>query len=99
MSYQELIAKVLNGKSVNATAKALGESQKTFERYVKAVNMPPCTTAVKMARAANMPIEEVVLTIAEEAAKKTRKTMEKISTNFEALLSHVRPHGLRLSMR
>lgn len=69
MNYEDLIKRVLNGNSVNATAKALGIPQKTLDQYVKANHLPPCDVAIVLARAAGVSIEEAVIAIANKKAE------------------------------
>ncbi|WP_454712992.1 hypothetical protein, partial [Cupriavidus nantongensis] len=70
MSYQELIAKALNGRSVNRAAKDFGVPQKTFDRYTKGERLPDYHTALMLAQAAGIDPGEAFLMLAEEEAKR-----------------------------
>ncbi|HZW23774.1 hypothetical protein [Noviherbaspirillum sp.] len=73
MNYAELIAKALQGRSVNQTAKDWGVPQQTLDRYVKAKTMPDFQTTLKIARDSGVDLETVVRIFAEaEAQKKPR---------------------------
>ena len=48
MNYEELIAKALNGRSVNSTARAWGLPQPTLDRYVKGQSLPDYDLAEKI---------------------------------------------------
>jgi transcriptional regulator with XRE-family HTH domain len=69
MRYDELIAKVLNGKSVNAVALEMNIPQKTMDRYVKAETMPSVSVALRFAERAGVPIEEAMRAIAERESQ------------------------------
>lgn len=69
MGYQELIAKALNGRSVNRAAKDWGMSQKTLDRYTKD-RLPDFQTAWKIAQDAGMEPGEAFALLAEEEAKR-----------------------------
>ncbi|WP_293775736.1 hypothetical protein [uncultured Oxalicibacterium sp.] len=86
MTYDELIEKVLKGRSVNATAKAIGLPQKTMDQYVKATNLPDCERAVLLANAAGVSIEEAVLAIVK---KKTELRPERVSTFLRPAMAAV----------
>lgn len=90
MSYQELIAKALHGRSVNSAAKAFGVPQKTFESYVKAKTLPDYATAFLMAKEAGVDPREMFMALVEEDARK-KGVLEKISEGFKSLLSLVKP--------
>ena len=70
MSYSELIAKVLNGRSVNSVAKLWGVPQKNLDRYTKGINLPDYATAKKMADDAGISYEEMFTTLALEEEKR-----------------------------
>jgi hypothetical protein len=73
MTYQELIAKALNKRSVNAVAHEWGIPQKTLDRYAKAERMPDYQTALKIAQEAGVEPGLVLrICAAEEALKKPR---------------------------
>ena len=92
MSYLELIEKALKGRSINATAKAWGLPQKTLDVISKGEYLPNYQTAMKIAEEAGVPEGEVLKLLAqEELERKTRIILNRISTNFEALLSHLTP--------
>jgi hypothetical protein len=60
MDYQELINRMLKGRSVNAAALASGIPQKSLDRYVKGATVPGCKAAKLMAREAGVPLEEAI---------------------------------------
>ncbi|HEY8606090.1 MAG TPA: helix-turn-helix transcriptional regulator [Noviherbaspirillum sp.] len=66
MTYTELIAKVLKGRSVNSVALEMGVPQKSLDRYVKAESMPSVSVAIKMAERAGVSVEEAARAIAEQ---------------------------------
>jgi hypothetical protein len=86
MKYEELIALVLQGRSVNATSKAIGLPQRTLDEYVKAKNLPDCERAIVLARAAGVSIEEAVLAI---AAKKAELRPERVHSFLRPAMASV----------
>ena len=64
MTYEDLMEKVLAGRSVNATAKALGIPQKTLEGYVKAKSFPGCAMTKRFADVAGVSLEDAVEAVA-----------------------------------
>jgi hypothetical protein len=92
MNYEQLIAKALKGRSVNAAAKDWGIQQVTLNRYVKGIRLPDYSTARLIAKEAGVK-ETIVFNILadEEEDRKSRSIMEKLSANFEYLMSHVSP--------
>ncbi|WP_293781266.1 hypothetical protein [uncultured Oxalicibacterium sp.] len=92
MTYEKLIEAVLRGRSVNATAKALGIPQKTFESYVKKKHFPNCSRTILLAKEAGIDIETAVKAIskAEMEENKTgehlKAAMSKMSLSFNSLL-------------
>jgi hypothetical protein len=92
MSYAELIAKALKGRSVNQAAKDWHLQQVTLNRYVRGNRLPDYSTALVMAKEAGMDESEVFRMLADEEMKrKNSTTLEKISANFEALVSRWTP--------
>lgn len=89
MSYQELIAKALHGRSVNKAAKEMGVSQSSIDRYARGERLPDYTTAFILAKEAGMDPRDVFMTLAQEEAK--RKGLEIFSEGFKTLLSLVKP--------
>jgi hypothetical protein len=84
MSYAELIAKALKGRSVNSTAKEWGIPQKNLDRIVKG-QLPDFTIAKKMAEEAGIGLAEAFeMLTAEEANRKNHS--DKLSKSFNALL-------------
>jgi transcriptional regulator with XRE-family HTH domain len=69
MTYEELIKKVLNGKSVNARAKELGMPQKTLDNYVRGKSAPGCGVTMMLAEVAGVPLAEAVAAVAEQEKK------------------------------
>ena len=90
MSYQELIAKALHGRSVNRAAKEMGIAQQTLDRYTKAERLPDYVTAFMLAKEAGIDPREMFIALVEEEAKK-KGVLEKISKGFNQLLSLVKP--------
>lgn len=92
MNYEKLIELVLDGRSTNATAKALGLPQKTFESYVKAIHFPPCSTTMLMAKAAGVDLETAVKAVAKKELEVKTKSqyvmaaLDKLSVSFNSLL-------------
>lgn len=70
MTYSELIARALKGRSVNRTAKDLGIPQKTLDQYTKG-RLPNFRTAWRLAEEAEMDPREVFALLAEEDAKRS----------------------------
>lgn len=89
MSYQELIAKALHGRSVNKAAKEIGIPQQTLNRYARGERLPEYSMALLLAEEAGMDLKEVFLMLAQEDAR--RKGLEIISEGFKTLLSLVKP--------
>jgi len=69
MTYEELIAKVLNGRSVNSVAKEMNIPQKTMDRYVKAESIPTVSVALAFAERAGVSIEEAMRAVAERESQ------------------------------
>ena len=90
MSYRELIAKAMQGRSVNQTAHDLGMPQPTLNRYVRGDRLPDYTTAFLLAKEAGVDPREMFLALVEEEAKK-KGALEKITEGFDWLLSLVKP--------
>lgn len=86
MTYEELITKVLDGKSVNSRAKELGLPQKSMDHYVKARSLPDCDVAIVLAKAAGVSIEEAVLAI---AAKKAELRPERVHSFLRPAMASV----------
>jgi DNA-binding XRE family transcriptional regulator len=104
MDYREMIVKALNGRSVNATAKEWGLPQKTLESYVKEKCLPDYDTALMMANAAGIGVEEAFKMLAKEAKlrKKNAKkiaAVEKFSKDFKNLVSRLDPRRSLLLAR
>lgn len=96
MNYTELIERALNGGSINSKAKEWGVPQKTLESYAKAKTLPDYDTALMMANAAGIGVEEAFKMLAKEAKlrKKNAKKIaaaEKISKDFKDLVSRFSP--------
>jgi hypothetical protein len=54
MNYQDLIAKALNGRSVNSMSKVWGIPQSSLAKYVTGERMPDYDLALRMARDAQV---------------------------------------------
>jgi hypothetical protein len=80
MSYQELIAAALKGRSVNRAAKDWGVPQTTLDRYTKD-RLPDYYTAWKMAEEAGMEPGEVFALLADEEAKRKGIEMDPLRQN------------------
>jgi len=89
MSYQELIARALHGRSARVVAQQMGVPQQTFNRYARGERLPDYATALLLAKEAGMDLREVFLTLAQEEAK--RKGLEIFSEGFKWLLSLIKP--------
>lgn len=73
MTYQELIAKALNGRSVNAAAQAWGVPQTSLNTYALGRRMPDYQTALIIAEESGIDPGEVMrICAAEEAKRKPR---------------------------
>lgn len=70
MSYLEVIARALKGRSVNATAKAWNMQQVTLDRYVKAKQLPNYATAKRIAEEAGISYGEMLELLALEEEKR-----------------------------
>ncbi|WP_454742792.1 helix-turn-helix domain-containing protein [Cupriavidus necator] len=90
MSYRELMARALHGRSVNQAAKDLAIQQVTLNRYVNGDRLPDYVTAFMLAKEAGIDPREMFLALVEEEAKK-KGLLEKISEGFNSLLSLVKP--------
>ncbi|MDO9421055.1 MAG: helix-turn-helix transcriptional regulator [Herminiimonas sp.] len=69
MKYDNLMKKVLGNSSVNAKAKELDIPQKSLDRYMKGEHLPDCATAIILAKAAGVSIEEMVVAVAQKKAE------------------------------
>jgi hypothetical protein len=102
MTYEKLIEMVLAGRSTNATAKALGIPQKTFESYVKAIHFPPCSTTMLLARTAGVDLETAVKAVAKKEmeiktkSEKVKIALDKLSVSFKTLLRGANVGGKRV---
>ena len=65
MDYRELIEKVLKGRSVNATAKALGIPQPTLSRYVSGERIPDYEYGFTLVKEAGIGLAEGFEALAE----------------------------------
>lgn len=73
MNYDELIAKALNGRTVNAVSKVWGVPQPTLSRYTKGERMPDWNTGLKIAKDAGIdPKEAFEVFAAEERSHKVK---------------------------
>ena len=73
MTYDEVIAKALNGRSVYAVAKEWKIPQKTFDRYCNGERLPDYDTALRLARAAGVSEGEMLVLLAREERTKKPK--------------------------
>lgn len=74
MTYDELIAKALQGRSVNAAAQAWGVPQTSLNTYARGKRMPDYQTALVIAQEAGVDPGDVMrICAAEEAKRKPRK--------------------------
>lgn len=70
MSYLEVIARALKGRSVNATAKEWNVKQVTLDRYVKAKQLPSYSLAKRIADEAGISHGEMLDLLAQEEEKR-----------------------------
>jgi predicted transcriptional regulator len=77
MNYEELIAKVLKGRSVNAAAKEIGIPQPTLSRYVKAERIPDCDIGLLLVEEAGIDPIEGFKTLAEATKNYKIASMKK----------------------
>ncbi len=92
MSYQELIAKALHGRTVNRAAQDMGVSQSSMDRYARGQSLPDYATAFLLAKEAGIDPRDMFLALVEEDAKR-KGLLEKISKGFKWLVSLVEPRG------
>jgi hypothetical protein len=69
MSYAEMIAKALKGRSVNAAAKQWGVPQKSLDTYAKGKRLPPFHLALLIADEAGIDRGEAFKMLADEELK------------------------------
>ncbi|MBA9848018.1 MAG: hypothetical protein QM625_05580 [Ralstonia sp.] len=91
MSYLELIAKALHGRSVNRAAKELGIHQRNLDRYSKAERLPDYDDALILAHEAGIDDAEAFKILAAEAAARKQQKKEKISKSFKRLIEALNP--------
>lgn len=76
MNYEELIAKALNGRSINSMAKAWGVNQPTLSRWINGQRLPDYNTALKIAKEAGVePGEAFEVFAAQERNHNAKKSM------------------------
>jgi transcriptional regulator with XRE-family HTH domain len=66
LTYDQLMEKVLDGKSVNARAKEIGIPQVTLNNYKRGSRIPSCAMTIKLAEVAGIAVEEAVRAVAEK---------------------------------
>ncbi|WP_080515821.1 hypothetical protein [Ralstonia pickettii] len=93
MSYQELIAKALHGRSVHRAAKELGIHQRSLDRYSKAERLPDYDDALILAHEAGIDDSEAFKILANEARARKEQKREKISKSFKPLIEWLNPRG------
>lgn len=91
MSYQELIAKALHGRSVHRAARELGIHQRSLDRYSKAERLPDYDDALILAHEAGIDEAETFKILAAEAAARKQQKKEKISNSFNRLIELLNP--------
>ncbi len=84
MTYNEFIAKVLSGKSVNSVAQEMGVPQKSLDRYCKGETLPSVSVTIKMAQRAGISIEEAAKIVAAEEEKVRPKRQLSLIPQFTA---------------
>ena len=95
MDYQELVTRALQGRSVNAAAKAWGIPQPTLRKYTNGQRIPNFRTALIMAKEAGITEADAMRTLAAEEEKMKSKT-EKISESFNSLLRGAKRYWARV---
>ena len=75
MTYADLIAQALKGRSVNKAAQDWGIPQQTLDRYVKGKTMPDYQTALVISRDAGVEAGTVMRICAEEESRKKPRGM------------------------
>lgn len=85
MSYLEVIARALKGRSILQASKDWNMQQVTLNRYVKGVRIPDFFTAKIIAQEAGISGGEMLDMLAEEEIKR-RSKLDKMSTSFNWLL-------------
>jgi transcriptional regulator with XRE-family HTH domain len=81
MSYQELIARALKGRSTNSFAKLCGIPQPSMDRYVKGTNLPTFDMALKLSEESGIDPAETLKTLAEEE-KRQKAERERQKPSF-----------------
>lgn len=81
MSYQELIARAMQGKSVYQRSKELGVNQMTLSRYAKGERLPDYHTALVLAKEAGIEPGEAFVALAEEDARRRGVEMDPLRQN------------------
>lgn len=79
MDYNELIELALQGRSINATANALGIPLATFQRYASGERFPDFDTGLRIVQAAGVDLATGFLVIAEAQRnyKRSNKPMQR----------------------
>lgn len=67
----------LQGRSVNATAQALGIPLATFQRYASGERIPDCWNGLKIVQAAGVDLATGFVTLAEAQRHYTEKKLPK----------------------
>ncbi|MDR9839816.1 MULTISPECIES: hypothetical protein [Herbaspirillum] len=92
MTYEEFIAKAIQGRSVNSLAKAWGIPQTSLSNYSLGKTLPDFSTALLLAREAGMEEAEVFRLLAREDARRKKEKgrikqpLEKLLPSFDLLL-------------
>lgn len=84
MTYEDLIARALKGRSVSSLATAFGMQKMTLNRYVKGTQVPDYRTAGLIAREANVGLAEV-MTILIRKEEELKGTKEVFAAGFRFL--------------
>ncbi|BCM15195.1 hypothetical protein ACNRBV_04140 [Ralstonia pseudosolanacearum] len=91
MSFREVIAMALHGRSVRQAAMSMGMYQQKLDRFYKGQCLPDYDDAFKIAKESGMDAGEVFKILADEMADRKSKKTEKISNSFNWLIALANP--------
>ncbi len=92
MSFRDVIAMALHGRSVRQAALSMGMYQQKLDRFFKGQCLPDYDDAFKIAKESGLDTGEVFKILAEEMAERKSKKTEKISNSFNWLIALANPH-------
>jgi transposase-like protein len=86
MNYGEVMARALNGRTVNAAAKEMGLPQQSLNRWVNGKNLPDYSSAAVLAAEAHVSLGEMMRVLVEEDQR--RKASKEVFTAGFRLLTN-----------